>query len=297
MVVGGVEIKPESGVGRFAPSPTGWLHRGSLYAALGSFLWARQRGARWLLRIEDLDPPREQPGSAQAIIDTLAAFGLDWDGEVVWQSQRHRLYAAALAQLQAQGHAFPCACSRRDLGESGIHHEPCMRPWRAAQPHAIRMRAGAATVRLSDALQGVFEQHLASAVGDVVLRRRDGHYAYQLAVVVDDAAQGVSEIVRGADLLDSTPRQIALQRLLALPTPSYAHLPVLVDSDGQKLSKSRFAPAIRAEQACAELRFMLELLGQEVVSAPTPSGLLAKAVACFDADRVPRVTQLPIAAR
>ena len=288
------EIKAESEcVGRFAPSPTGLLHRGSLYAAVGSFLHARHQGGRWLLRVEDLDPPREQPGSAQSIIDTLAAFGLDWDGEIVWQSQRHALYAEALQQLSKDGHVFRCACSRRDLAGAGTHREPCIRPYEAGAEYALRLRVGDQIVGMMDALQGPYEQDLAIEVGDVVLQRRDDYYAYQLAVVVDDAQQGVTEVVRGSDLLDSTPRQIFLQHQLRLPTPSYLHLPVLLDTDGQKLSKSRYAPAIEPARACSELRLMLRLLGQGPVSAATPSALLAKAVAEFDPNKLPRVGHFP----
>ncbi len=291
-MVGRDEIKTESVVGRFAPSPTGPLHRGSLLAAVGSFLQARSQSGRWLLRIEDLDPPREQPGSAQLIIDTLRAFALDWDGEVVWQSSRHAVYAQALEQLLAANQAFACACSRRDLQGSGVHHEPCVRSLTPGTKHAVRMRAGDAHIAVDDRIQGRFEQDLQREVGDVVLRRRDGLYAYQLAVVVDDAAQGITDVVRGADLLDSTPRQIALQQLLALPTPRYAHLPVLVDASGQKLSKSRFSPALRPDQACTELHRVLRLLGQPEVEGQTPSALLAAAVAAFDPDSIPRVLQI-----
>jgi len=292
-VVGADEIKAESRpVGRFAPSPTGLLHRGSLYAAVGSFLHARYRGGRWSLRIEDLDPPREQPGSAQTIIDTLAAFGLDWDGEIIWQSRRHSLYADAIEQLRADQRVFCCACSRRDLAGVGVHREPCRRPYEVGLEHAIRLRVADGFVALDDALQGRYEQDLAIEVGDVVLQRRDGYYAYQLAVVVDDAELQVSEVVRGADLLNSTPRQIFLQRQLDLTTPSYLHLPVLLDADGNKLSKSRYAPAIEPAQACRELRLMLRLLGQDVVSAATPSALLAEAVAGFDPNALPRVAQI-----
>ena len=286
------EIKAEPYVGRFAPSPTGLLHRGSLLAAVGSFLCARKAAGQWLLRIEDLDPPREQPGSAEAIIETLALFGLEWDGPVWWQSTRHQRYAEVLAQLLEDGHAFRCACSRSDLAPSGIHPERCVRA-PGASDFAVRMRVDRQPVVVEDALQGRFAQNLRDDVGDVVLRRRDGHYAYQLAVVIDDADQQISEVVRGADLLDSTPRQIALQRLLGVPTPGYLHLPVLLDRDGNKLSKSRFSRSLIQAQALAELRLVLGWLGLTGIEGDTPSAMLARAVTHFDRCRLPRQPSLP----
>ena len=224
--------------GRFAPSPTGPLHFGSLLAAFGSWLLARHAGGQWLVRIEDLDPPREVAGAAQAQLDTLAAFGLEPDLPVAWQSERHALYRAALDRLLAGGQAFACSCSRSELAAQGGIHRHCVAT--AARPRpAFRLRvADGSVVAFDDALQGPVRQDVASEVGDFVLLRADGCWAYQLAVVVDDAEQGITDVVRGADLLDSTPRQILLQRALGLPTPRYLHLPLVVDAHGHKLSKS-----------------------------------------------------------
>jgi glutamyl-Q tRNA(Asp) synthetase len=248
--------------GRFAPSPTGPLHFGSLLAALGSWLLARQAGGDWLVRVEDLDPPREVPGAAAAQLRTLAAFGLEPDGSVLWQSTRRAAYQAALDRLLASGQAFACHCSRTALAADGGIHRHCV-PGTARPDPAIRLRVpDGASVAFHDAIQGRFEQDVAAAVGDVVLRRADGHWAYQLAVVVDDADQGITEVVRGADLLDSTPRQILLQRALGLPTPRYAHLPLALDADGRKLSKSLAALPVDAADPLPALRAAWLALGQ-----------------------------------
>src|SRR5690606_14701318 len=218
--------------GRFAPSPTGPLHLGSLLAALGSWLLARHHRGEWLVRMEDLDPPREVPGAAAEQLRTLAAFGLESDAPVLWQSTRGDAYQATLDRLLASGRAFACHCSRAALAADGGVHRHCV-PGAARPDPAIRLRVpDGASVAFDDAIQGRFERNVATAVGDFVLRRADGPWAYQLAVVVDDAAQGITDVVRGADLLDSTPRQILLQRALGLPTPGYAHLPLVVDAEG-----------------------------------------------------------------
>ena len=255
-------------IGRFAPSPTGLLHMGSLLAALASFLDARANGGRWLVRMEDLDPPREQPGAAQAILDSLRAHGLHWDGEVMWQSQRGVAYDDALEQLLASGKAYYCSCSRSDLAlYRGIYPGSCRGCRERPQPpSAIRLQVAPERIEFVDGLQGRCGQQLESKVGDFVLKRKDGLYAYQLAVVVDDAEQGVTHVVRGSDLLDSTPRQIWLQRCLGLPTPHYIHIPVLVNRQGQKLSKQTFAPAIDRDRAIANLLVALSYLRQP---APT----------------------------
>ena len=264
--------------GRFAPSPTGPLHFGSLVAACGSFLEARTRGGEWRLRIEDLDQPRCSPAAAEAILRSLEAFGFDWDGEVVWQSRRADTYEAALAALKAAGLAYPCACTRRELADSllapdgaTIYPGTCrdgLAPGRS--PRAWRLRVGAARICFDDAVQGPIECELAREVGDFVLRRADGIHAYQLAVVVDDAEAGITDVVRGADLLASTARQIHLQRCLGLPTPRYAHLPVAVDANGDKLSKQTLAtPLVDADQVLA-LHAAFRFLGQ------TPPAELAR---------------------
>ncbi|MDH3513872.1 MAG: tRNA glutamyl-Q(34) synthetase GluQRS, partial [Gammaproteobacteria bacterium] len=236
---------PETYRGRFAPSPTGPLHFGSLVAAVGSFLQAKSRGGEWLVRMEDLDPPREAPGAAADILRTLEAFGLHWDGEVLYQSRRHDVYQASLEKLKARNEIYPCACSRREIADSSVggvdgpvYPGTCrngIAPGRA--PRAWRVKVDGQQVEFLDAVQGKLARDLAVDFGDFVVRRADGFFAYQLAVVVDDAAQGITEIVRGADLIESTPRQIHLQRLLNLPMPDYLHLPVVLNEKGEKLSK------------------------------------------------------------
>ena len=267
--------------GRFAPSPTGPLHFGSLLAALASFLDARSQGGEWLLRIEDVDAPRNVPGAADRIVRCLADFGFEWDGPVLWQSRRLDAYAATLARLQEQGLAYPCACSRREIADSGrpaidggfAYPGTCrLRPVPATAARAWRLRVDNRATAFADRLQGELCQHLESDVGDFVLLRADGRYAYQLAVVVDDAAQSITDIVRGADLIDSTPRQIWLQRCLGLPTPRYAHLPVATNAAGEKLSKQTLAPALDAARAAETLVQALGFLGQspptELAGAP-----------------------------
>jgi glutamyl-Q tRNA(Asp) synthetase len=266
--------QPSTYRGRFAPSPTGPLHFGSLVAATASYLDACHAGGEWLLRIEDLDPPREVPGSADAIVATLHALGFQWTESIVRQSERNAAYQAALDQLLAAGHAFPCSCSRTELQaaqppgreQSDELYYPgwCRNGVRAPdRPLAIRFRVAPGTIAFQDTLQGPQTADLAGETGDFVIRRRDGLFAYQLAVVVDDAAQNITHVVRGADLLGSTARQIALQTALSLPTPMYAHLPVAMDANGIKLSKSTGAAAIDARQPARELWRTLQFLKQE----------------------------------
>jgi glutamyl-Q tRNA(Asp) synthetase len=282
--------------GRFAPSPTGPLHAGSLLAAFGSWLMARRAGGQWLVRIEDLDPPREIAGAADTQLRTLAAFGLHADGPVWRQSERGTAYQAALDGLLAIGDAFVCHCSRADLGD-GVHRA-CV-PARMRPDPAIRLRVpDGSVVAFDDAVHGRVEQDVAGAAGDFVLRRADGWWAYQLAVVVDDAAQAITDVVRGADLLDSTPRQILLQRRLGLPTPRYAHLPLAVDDAGRKLSKSSAALPVDADDPPPALRAAWRALGQDAaaLAAPPPHDPHhAAAVAAFDPARIPR-SPVPLAA-
>jgi glutamyl-Q tRNA(Asp) synthetase len=276
--------------GRFAPSPSGPLHAGSLLAALGSWLLARQAGGEWLVRIEDIDPPREVPGAALAQLDTLAAFGLHPDGPVEYQSRRAPLYQAALDRLLADGAAFECHCSRSELAAAGGIHRRCVARRRRPDP-AIRLRVpDGCSVAFDDAIHGRVAQRVDLEVGDFVLRRSDGLWAYQLAVVVDDADQGITDVVRGADLLDSTPRQILLQHALGLPTPRHAHLPLLLGADGRKLSKSEAALPVRVDQPLTTLRQLWDCLGQ----APLPgagtqpvAAFLHMAAGAFRLDRVP----------
>ncbi|GAB2505721.1 tRNA glutamyl-Q(34) synthetase GluQRS [Pseudoxanthomonas sangjuensis] len=282
--------------GRFAPSPTGALHAGSLLAAFGSWLLARHAHGEWFVRIEDLDPPREVAGAAAAQLAALDAFGLVSDAPVAKQSERSALYQAALDRLLADGRAFVCHCSRTALAANGGVHRRCV----AAQPRpdpAIRLRVPDGTrIAFDDGLQGRIEQDLAGEVGDFVLKRADGCWAYQLAVVVDDAAQGVTDVVRGADLLDSTPRQIFLQRALGLPTPRYLHLPLLLDEAGRKLSKSDAARPVDAADPLPALRAAWRTLGQDETAlhdATDTAGLLRAATLAFDPRRLPRTVAIP----
>jgi glutamyl-Q tRNA(Asp) synthetase len=254
-------------VGRFAPSPTGPLHFGSLVAAVASYLEARAHEGRWLLRIEDIDPPREEPGATQRILDALEAYGFEWDGDVIFQSASRPAHEAALETLLARGLAYPCGCSRKDLADAprgplGTIYPGTCRSGCDAPETAIRLRTSDEAISFSDRLQGVQVQHLESESGDFVIRRRDGLIAYQLAVVVDDALQGVTEIVRGIDLMDSTPRQIWLQRLLGHPTPDYVHIPVITHPDGDKLSKLTGAPGIPVDEVRPTLVRALAALQQ-----------------------------------
>jgi glutamyl-Q tRNA(Asp) synthetase len=263
--------------GRFAPSPTGPLHFGSLIAALGSYLDARAHGGQWLLRIEDLDVPRCSPLAAEQILRTLEAFHLYWDGEVVWQSRRTAAYAEALERLKAGSQVFACACTRRELADSALN-EPSglaadgavrypgtcrhgLPPGKTAR--AWRVGVDDARISFEDAVQGSVSSELATDSGDFVLRRADGLFAYQLAVVVDDAEAGITHVVRGADLLASTPRQIYLQQLLGLSQPAYAHLPVAFNPAGEKLSKQTCAPSLDVRQPTLALWAALTFLGQQ----------------------------------
>jgi len=295
----GIRYRGPAYRGRFAPSPTGPLHAGSMLAALGSWLLARQAGGEWLIRIEDIDPPREVAGAAEAQLRALATFGLRHDGGIEHQSRRDDLYRAALDRLLAQGLAFECHCSRSELAAGGGIHRHCVANAKRPDP-AIRLRvADGCGIGFDDAVHGRVVQRVDHEVGDFVLLRADGLWAYQLAVVVDDAAQGVTDVVRGADLLESTPRQILLQRALGLPTPRYAHLPLLLGEDGRKLSKSDAALPVDAGDPLATLRMLWHCLGQ----APLPAGAMQSPTACLDAavaafrlDRVPRAAVTPSAA-
>ncbi len=268
---------PDTGayIGRFAPSPTGPLHFGSLVAAMASYLEAKVNAGRWLVRMEDVDRPREMPGAADSILAALSAYGFEWQGEVMYQSRRDHVYEAALQVLQAQGRCYPCACSRREIADSaqpgveGLVYPGTCRHGLAADKSARAWRVRTPDVELEqrivvhDAVQGISQQNLARDIGDFVLKRADGLFAYQLAVVVDDAEQGVTHVVRGADLLDSTPRQLYLQQLLGYASPAYAHVPIASNAQGEKLSKQTLAPALDMRNAANTLSRALAFLGQQ----------------------------------
>jgi len=258
-------------VGRFAPSPTGPLHFGSLVAALASYRAARSAKGKWQLRLDDLDQPRAQPGAADGILRALERLGFDWDGPVLVQSSRLERYRAVLDELVRRGLAYPCSCTRKELEDSAlaidgarIYPGTCrhgLAPGKAAR--AVRLRTHGAPIGFADAIQGWIEQRVEKEVGDFVLRRADGIIAYQLAIVVDDLDQGVTHVVRGADLLDSTARQIHLQRLLGARTPRYAHVPVALNASGEKLSKQTGARPLDLSDPKAELARARRFLGQD----------------------------------
>lgn len=284
--------QPPSYVGRFAPTPSGYLHFGSLVAALASYLDARAVGGRWLLRMEDLDPPREVAGAQAAILRTLEDYGFEWDGAMVRQSARADAYAQVIERLLGQGLAYPCLCSRKQLEAfHGIYPGTCRDAGHASAGAAIRLRVPQLEYAFEDRVQGCLRQHLGREVGDFVIRRRDGLCAYQLAVVLDDAWQGVTDVVRGADLLDSTPRQLYLQELLGLPQPRYLHVPLIVQPDGHKLGKSYRSPPLPSAQAAALLTRALRALGQQPPSELAqgwPQEVLAWGIAHWDATRIAR---------
>ncbi|MHB0925841.1 MAG: tRNA glutamyl-Q(34) synthetase GluQRS [Gallionellaceae bacterium] len=337
--------------GRFAPSPTGPLHFGSLAAAVGSYLDARHHNGAWLVRMEDLDVPRCVPGAADGILRTLEAFGLHWDGEIICQSRRSAAYEEALHELQAAKAVYPCCCTRREIADSALHgidgpvypgtcrngipagregrawrvrtdRLPTVRPEpdgttsHSTKPasgqvagyvegqggHFDRLRTGFdklspnGIIEFDDSLQGHISQHLESDIGDFVVKRADGLFAYQLAVVVDDAFQHITHVVRGADLLHSTPRQIYLQRLLGFATPSYMHLPIAVNAQGEKLSKQTLAPAIAVDDVVATLIAVLEFLRQQPpveLRQGRVEEVLRWAVANWQPERLKGCQQLP----
>ncbi len=290
--------------GRFAPSPTGPLHFGSLVAAAGSYLDARAHSGKWLVRIEDLDPPRNVPGAADDILRALEALGMQWDGEVLYQSTRNDAYDTALKKLRTKNLLYPCACSRREIADSAtegidgpVYPGTCrngLQAGRAARSERALTRG--AMIEFCDTVQGRITQNVERLIGDFVVRRADGFYAYQLAVVVDDAAQGITNIVRGADMLNSTPRQIWLQQLLGLITPRYAHLPVAVNVMGEKLSKQTLAQAVDTTAPVPALNAALAFLGQEPVADCAPhdaAEFWKRAITGWRLKKVPRTHTLP----
>jgi glutamyl-Q tRNA(Asp) synthetase len=290
-------------IGRFAPSPTGPLHFGSLVAAVGSYVQARSQQGRWLVRIDDLDPPREQPGASSRILRTFEVYGLHWDGEIMYQSRRTRAYGDALDQLHGLGAAYYCGCTRKRiqansrLGEFG-HIYPGSCRERGLTKGSLRVRTHNRPIGFDDSLQGHFCQRLESEIGDFVVRRADRLFAYHLAVAVDDASQAVTEVVRGADLLDSTPRQIYLQQLLGLPTPCYLHLPIALDACGDKLSKQTGAEALSLFDPRPHVVAALRFLGHEppaLIQGEDLASIWSWAVQNWSPRRIPRLRGIKIA--
>ena len=286
--------------GRFSPSPTGPLHFGSLIAAVASFVDARHYGGEWLLRIEDVDTPRSVAGATEDIVATLTACGMPFDGEIVFQSRRNADYAAALTRLRRHGLAYACVCSRREIADSAVrgiegpvYPGTCRNGIAEKTARAWRLDTRGARIGFEDAVQGHIEQHIEAAIGDFVLRRADDLFAYQLAVVVDDAAQGITNVVRGADLLDSTPRQIYLQQRLGLPTPRYLHVPVAVNAAGEKLSKQTRAAPVDRTQTLSALTAALRFLGQQPPACESIPALWQWAIAHWRREAIPRVCGLP----
>ena len=279
-------------VGRFAPSPTGELHFGSLVAAVASYLEAKSVGGRWLIRVEDIDPPREIPGSADRILQALQAFGMRSDHPVLFQGARRENHRACVDRLLHEGKAFPCGCSRRDLPPSGVYPGTCRDGIPAGKaPRAVRLKVDDLPVRFKDGIQGEQGENLAESTGDFIIWRADGLPAYQLAVVVDDAFQGVTGIVRGHDLLGSTARQIHVARCLGLNVPSYAHHPVVVSPDRQKLSKRLDSDPVVTLPKAQTLARALAFLGHPCPATLPLAELWAWALENWDLSRVPRTGQ------
>ncbi len=283
-------------IGRFAPSPSGPLHFGSLIAALASYLDARAHHGQWLLRMEDLDPSREPPQAAGQILEALEAFGLHWDGPVLYQSSRLPAYRDALQRLQQEGLIYACDCTRQQIqGLGGVYDNRCRDRKDVPQDCALRVKVADRTIHFKDEIQGATQQQLLRECGDFVLLRKDGLFAYQLAVVVDDAFQNISCIVRGSDLLDSTPRQIYLQQCLGFETPQFAHFPVAVNEDNQKLSKQHFAAPLDHKTPLPALLRALKFLGQplsEELAEGDIASVLQWAIAHWDIQAVPKLANI-----
>jgi glutamyl-Q tRNA(Asp) synthetase len=277
-------------IGRFAPSPSGPLHFGSLVAAVASFLDARSKNGQWLVRMEDLDPPRESPSAPEVILKQLKDFELVWDGQVLFQSTRLDAYAAALESLQDRHLTFQCRCSRNKTPSvyPGTCRDAAHTENLATLPTSTRLRVDPCEVGFEDRILGRKTWHLQHDVGDFIIRRKDRLFAYQLAVVVDDAYQNITHVVRGSDLLDSTPRQIFLNQCLHLSQPTYAHLPVILGEDGFKLSKQAMARPISNENPSSLLKLALKALGQKVIDSIDYSEMLAVSALNWDIERVPK---------
>lgn len=289
-------------VGRFAPSPTGMLHTGSLFTAVASYLDARAHEGRWLVRMEDIDPDREQPNAAQSILNTLEKIGLEWDGDIWFQSTRTGQYEQAVQQLLKAHNAFYCTCSRKQIAASGTLNYPgtcryCLYPSPPPnQPYAIRIKVPNKPVQFHDLIQGHQQRNLTQTSGDFVIKRKEGLYAYHLAVTLDDADQQITHIVRGHDLLESTFYHRYLQQLMKLPTPIYAHVPVLVNTDGQKLSKQTFATPIPTDTPSSCLLLCLQQLGLSppaLLKHHSPKIILDWAIEHWHINKLPKCTSLP----
>jgi glutamyl-Q tRNA(Asp) synthetase len=281
--------------GRFAPSPTGDLHFGSLIAAVASFLEARHQGGQWLIRIEDIDPPREVEGSARRILDELARLGMTSDESVLYQSTRIPAYEEAIECLLDRGEAYWCGCSRSDIPPSGIYPGTCREGLPAGRkPRSVRLKVTQESILVNDRIQGPVQTRLDRICGDFVIRRADGLPAYQLAVVVDDSFQRITDIVRGADLLDSTPRQVLLQARLGLETPEYAHLPVVLGDAGTKLSKRLNSDPITRQDPAQALRAALQFLGQQPPQTGDLQQLWDWARTHWNIARVPTLREVPL---
>ncbi|QYK00861.1 tRNA glutamyl-Q(34) synthetase GluQRS [Shewanella psychrotolerans] len=280
-------------IGRFAPSPSGPLHFGSLIAALGSYLRARALQGKWLVRIEDIDPPREVEGASQGILSTLDAYGLHWDDSVLFQSSRLGDYEAQLQQLLSQDKAYYCQCTRKQIQAMGHCYDGrCGRLTPALNEGAIRIRNHQPIAQFTDQLMGQIEVDEDFAGEDFIIKRRDGLYAYQLAVVMDDAFQGITEVVRGCDLLTSSARQATLFNLFEYHTPNWLHLPLACAELGRKLSKQNHAPAIDNRAPQQSIQAALRFLGQPCVDIDAPEIMLAQAVTQFNLDAIPKQQQI-----
>lgn len=286
---------PKPYTGRFAPSPTGPLHFGSLVAAVASYLDAKHHQGKWLLRIEDLDPPRESKAALSEILFALELYGLHWDEEILFQSKRLDYYQHSLDELSKKGLLYPCTCNRKKA--AGIYQRYCVNKTFEGlnSSYAVRIRTENRVIEMRDRLQGSRSWNLQKDIGDFIVKRKDGLFAYQLAVVLDDAQQKVNQVVRGADLLDSTPRQIFLQSVLELNTPQYTHVPVIVHPDGSKLSKQTGASAINTRYPLTTLVEALKVLGQDLPPddmLQTPADCLDWASHHWDLEKIPKVLEL-----
>ncbi len=282
-------------IGRFAPSPSGPLHFGSLIAALGSYLRARSQQGKWLVRIEDIDPPREIAGASKLILSTLEAYGLYWDDTELYQSSRLDAYESKLQQLLATKQAYFCQCTRKQIQEMTSGYDGrCSQLMPSLTQGAIRIKNSAAVTQFTDQLLGEIKVDHDFTQEDFIIKRRDGLYAYQLAVVMDDAYQGITEVVRGSDLLTSSARQASLFQLFGHPTPNWLHLPLACDTPGHKLSKQNHAPAIDTKAPQQSIQAALQFLGQAKVDIDSPNTMLEQAVVQFDLQAIPKQQELLI---